>query len=147
MVTEGTFGECAYADVCTLTGTKARTDSVCQAGVPTDTVVESAEGCDRVAADTDGTVVTEGTFGECAYADVCTLTGTKTKTDSVCRNGVAVDEAVSSEEDCARTADETDGTACGEGLACRSGACEGICGDGLVRAAESCREMVILRRE
>ena len=70
MVTEGTFGECAYADVCTFTGTKTRTDSVCRNGVAVSEEGVAEEDCARTAAETDGAIVTTGTFGECAYADV-----------------------------------------------------------------------------
>ena len=88
--------------MCTFTGTKTRTDSVCLNGVAVDEAVTVEDGRERTAAETDGAIVTTGTFGECAYADVCTFTGTKTRTDSVCLNGVAVDEAVTVEDGCER---------------------------------------------
>ena len=75
MITEGTFGECTYADACTLTGAKTRTDSVCRNGVAVDEAATVEDGCERTPAETDGVIVTSGTFGECAYADVCTFTG------------------------------------------------------------------------
>ena len=118
VVTEGTYTECTYADICALTGTKSRIDSICQGGVVTDTTVESTEGCDRV---TDNTVVTEGTWSQCAgFDNTCDETGTQQRSNQVCANGVA--GAQDETQVCTRI---TDGTIVVDG---EFGACGGFDG-------------------
>ena len=53
----------------------------------------------------EGTTLAEGTYGECVYADDCVQTGTQTRVDSVCREGVPIDLAVQTA--CSRVTDGT----------------------------------------
>ena len=138
VVASGEFGACAYAAVCALTGIKTRTDRICENGAIVDAEIESADGCERAAEETNGTVVDSGEFGACTHADVCALSGTKTRTDRICENGVIVDAEVESTEGCERSAAETNDQECGFGLMCLSGVCGAVCGDGFVAGAEEC---------
>ena len=54
VVETGGFGECVHENECTLAGTKTRTDRVCENGEVVNVNVESSDGCDRVAADSNG---------------------------------------------------------------------------------------------
>ena len=88
VVSQSDFGPCTFADACIETGEQTRTNSVCRDGVAVDEVEAAA--CVR---DTDGTIVSQPEFGACGgFDDLCDRTGEQTRTNSVCRDGVASDE-------------------------------------------------------
>ena len=58
----------------------------------------------------DGATIAEGDFGDCVFANECAESGTKSRTDTVCTNGIATDTTVTA--DCTR---ETDGVVVLEG--------------------------------
>ena len=60
VVTQGDFGQCAYATPCEKTANRVRTDEVCAAGVIAYQLV--TEMCTR---ETDGVVLAPGEFGDC----------------------------------------------------------------------------------
>ena len=88
VVSQSDFGPCTVADACIETGEQTRTNSVCRDGVAVDEVEAAA--CVR---DTDGTIVSQPEFGACGgFDNLCDRTGEQTRTNSVCRDGVASDE-------------------------------------------------------
>ena len=90
VVDEGQFGECVFGGTCEGIGTKTRTQVVCVAGVPTDRDDTSRDGCDRP---TDGSIAQEGQWSVCdGFDTACDETGTRTRTNGVCRNGNVVNE-------------------------------------------------------
>ena len=94
VVQNGLDGPCEYADQCDEQGTKTRTNRVCDNGLVIDAVDRrDFPTCVR---DTDGSVLVEGVFGACTYADACVETGTQSRTNTVCANGriTEVDETI-----------------------------------------------------
>lgn len=121
VVVAGAWSACGgFSDACDETGTHSRMNQVCRGGGLRDEE-ESAE-CTR---DTDGTLLSAGEWGDCGgFADTCDETGTESRTNRACVEGVARDQTES--RDCAR---DTDGTTVSTGE-------WGACGD----FASSCDE-------
>ena len=75
----------------------------------------------------NNTVVSTGTFGDCAYADACTENGTKSRVDLTCVDGVVTEVEVTSAEGCVQVLQAgcggcTASSQCGDGL-CIAGQC------------------------
>ena len=117
VVSKGTSGECMYTDPCALTGLQTRTDRVCQAGMLTDTAVESAEGCDRTVAETNGASCGDGLVCD---ASLCTsLCGDGlVRLDETCDDGNLEDD-----DGCSATCDVEPFWSCDEEEPSR---CDGI---------------------
>ncbi|MEE2789569.1 MAG: DUF4215 domain-containing protein [Myxococcota bacterium] len=104
IVALGPPGECQYADPCAQTGTRTRTNQVCQNGAPT--ALEDTQtfvDCNR---STQGVVLETGEYGACQYAEPCDEEGTKSRTNRACDNGEPANQVETNPfPDCARDTD------------------------------------------
>ncbi|MCC6873032.1 MAG: hypothetical protein IT378_01890 [Sandaracinaceae bacterium] len=126
------FGACGgFASTCDPTGAQSRTctDYTCAAGMCAGTRRSDSQSCMRP---TDGLscgASTCGPWGACDYASTCDETATQTRScnGAICASGSCISGMPNIEsQDCIR---DTDGAACGTGLACAGGSC-GACPSG-----------------
>ncbi|MEE2789687.1 MAG: MopE-related protein, partial [Myxococcota bacterium] len=111
VVDEGQWSACAFVSVCDNTGLRQRVRTACRGGQAIQENETTPDGCGR---DTDNTLLLEGTFGLCTYAEACATNGTKSRINRICLDGVEVeriDERAFAE--CERT---TDGIQIEEGV-------------------------------
>lgn len=83
MPTYGAYGMCNYANMCSLGGsrTRTRTDPVCQSGNCGSTTTNETDtaGCTRTVGAVECTPPSYGAWSMCSYANMCSTTGSRTR--------------------------------------------------------------------
>lgn len=129
-----TFGTCTYADpTCDEVGSQPRTtiSYECVATLCVETRVEDTVDCGRRTTEGVSCGATScGSFGACAGATACALSGTQSRTcmDRACASGTCETATRADSRSCARDTDGdfcNDGNACTDMEMCASGVCSG----------------------
>lgn len=111
----GPWSSCDYNTPCAQRGIRERVNAICRNGQIVPDVETDMLSCGR---NTNDLIISEGAWKTCEYSNPCDENGSRSRTNTICRDGTTLMEQ--DQELCTRS---TQGNTCGEQSICQQAQC------------------------